>query len=90
MVHRLVGIGTVPTNVAIFRSILIPAWGVGKKVREAREARGWTQTELANRAGMKQHAISRFEAGDSVPTLQTLDRIAVALDVHLRIELASA
>src|SRR5690606_13155071 len=66
------------------------AYELGVLVREAREARGWTQAELAGRAGMKQHAISRFEAGDGVPTIQTLNRIADALDAELNIGLVSA
>ncbi|MGN2635409.1 helix-turn-helix domain-containing protein [Nocardia takedensis] len=66
------------------------AYRLGEQVRRVREARGWTQSELAKRAGMKQNAISRFEAGDGVPTIQTLDRIAGALNVQLHIELMSA
>lgn len=71
-----------------YRSAQI-AYELGKKVREAREARGWTQAELARRAGMKQHTVSRFEAGDVVPTLTTLDRIASALESHLTIDFAA-
>lgn len=66
------------------------AYRLGEQVRQAREARGWTQSELAKRAGMKQNAISRFEAGDGVPTIQTLDRLAGALEVKLNIELTPA
>lgn len=77
-----------PEYQAAYRAARI-AYELGKKVREAREARGWTQAELAERAGMKQHAISRFEAGDVVPTLTTLDRIAAALESHLTIDFAA-
>lgn len=56
------------------------AYEIGAAVRIAREVLGWTQTYLAERAGMKQHALSRVESGDVLPTLETVHRIATALD----------
>ncbi|WP_063632229.1 helix-turn-helix domain-containing protein [Nocardia brasiliensis] len=56
---------------------------IGDAVRAAREARGWTQSELAERAGLKQHAVSRLESGDVVPTLKTLLRVSDALEVEI-------
>jgi len=87
--RRSAEVRATPEYQAAYRAAQI-AYELGTQVRVAREKRGWTQTELAARAGMRQHAISRFEAGDSVPTIQTLERIAAALDVQLTIELASA
>jgi transcriptional regulator with XRE-family HTH domain len=55
-----------------------------------REQRGWTQTELAERAGMTQPAMARFEAGGTTPTLPVLERIAAALQMHLSITLTPA
>ncbi|MFE6920296.1 multiprotein-bridging factor 1 family protein [Nocardia sp. NPDC057663] len=66
-----------------------PAHELGIQIRAAREARGWSQTELANRAGMRQHAVSRLEAGDVVPTLTTLKRITAALGAKLTVSLAA-
>lgn len=86
--RRSAEVRATPEYQAAYRAAQI-AYELGKKVREAREERGWTQTELAHRAGMKPHAISRFEAGDVVPTLATLDRIAAALDAHLTIDFAA-
>jgi HTH-type transcriptional regulator / antitoxin HipB len=60
---------------------------LGAEVRALREQRGWSQTDLANRAGMTQSAMARFEAGGTVPTLPVLERIATALDMRLSVEL---
>ncbi|ONI85807.1 transcriptional regulator [Actinosynnema sp. ALI-1.44] len=66
------------------------AFELGAAVRALREQRGWSQTELAERAGMTQSAMARFEAGGTVPTLPVLERIAAALDMRLSIELKPA
>lgn len=63
------------------------AFELGKAVREMREARGWTQSRLAEAAEMTQPAIARFEAGGTVPTIPVLERLAVALDAELVVEL---
>ena len=63
------------------------AFTLGAEVRALREQRGWTQTELAERAGMTQSAMARFEAGGTVPTLPVLERIAAALQMRLSIKL---
>jgi ribosome-binding protein aMBF1 (putative translation factor) len=56
---------------------------LGAAVRELREGHGWSQTRLAQVAGMTQSAVARFEAGGTVPTLVVLERLAHALDVEL-------
>jgi ribosome-binding protein aMBF1 (putative translation factor) len=64
------------------------AFLIGHAVRERRLALGLSQTELARRAGMTQPALSRLEAGGVVPTIPLLERISVALDADLIVELA--
>jgi len=59
------------------------AYELGRTVRELREQRGWSQTELAAAAAMTQSAVARFEAGGTVPSLPVLDRLATALDANL-------
>jgi ribosome-binding protein aMBF1 (putative translation factor) len=61
------------------------AFELGRSVRELRERRGWSQTQLAKASGMTQSAIARFEAGGTVPTLAVLERLAAALDVSLKV-----
>ena len=64
------------------------AFELGAAVRELRQARNWSQAELASAAGMTQSAVARFEAGGTVPTLPVLGRIARALDADLTVRVA--
>jgi ribosome-binding protein aMBF1 (putative translation factor) len=59
------------------------AFELGEQVRALREAHGISQAELARRMGTTQPAIARLEAGRIAPRLETLDRVASALDVTL-------
>lgn len=59
------------------------AYEVGKSVADARIARGITQAELARRAHTQQPSIARLEAGNILPSLTYLQRIADALDADL-------
>jgi ribosome-binding protein aMBF1 (putative translation factor) len=61
------------------------AFELGRAVRELRERRGWSQTQLAGAAAMTQSAVARFEAGGTTPTLPVLERLARALDVELSV-----
>ena len=60
---------------------------VGDRVREAREAAGLSQRELASRMGTSQAAVARLEAGGVGATLTTLQRVAGALDLELTVDL---
>ena len=52
---------------------------LGKRIKIARVEADLTQTELANKIHAKQKSISRYETGASVPTIETLTKIANAL-----------
>jgi ribosome-binding protein aMBF1 (putative translation factor) len=56
---------------------------LGEQIRHLREAKGISQAELGRRIGSTQPAIARLEAGRVSPTLETLDRVAAALEVEL-------
>ena len=56
---------------------------VGKKLKERREAKGWSRSQLALRAGLGRHSIRRIEEDLQSPTIGTLARIAGALEVHV-------
>lgn len=61
------------------------AFELGEEVRRLREATGLTQVELARRIGSTQPAVARLEAGGVAPTIDTLERIAAALDLELAV-----
>jgi hypothetical protein len=48
---------------------------VSELLREARVAAGLSQAELARRAGTSQPAVSRYESGESSPSVRTLERL---------------
>jgi transcriptional regulator with XRE-family HTH domain len=47
-------------------------------IRRRKEA-GWTQAELATRAGVRQETVSRLETGKHAPNVTTVDKIERAL-----------
>ena len=51
------------------------------RLRAARERRGLSQGELANRADFQASAISHFETGTRKPSFDNLRRLADALEV---------
>ncbi len=48
---------------------------VPERIREAREARGLTMEEFAERVGVSKQAVGQFEAGQTAPGAQTMSRI---------------
>jgi len=59
---------------------------LGEAVRHRREELGMTQAELAERAGLQQPAVARFETGGTMPTIPMLERLADALLLRLNVE----
>ncbi len=59
-------------------------------VAELRLRAGITQTELAQRAGMAQSAISDYERGRKEPSLSTLQRLAAAVDFDAEVRYSPA
>ena len=52
---------------------------LGKKVKLARVEMDLNQTQLAKKIGAKQKSISRYETGASLPSIETLMKIAKIL-----------
>lgn len=55
----------------------------GKAIRLARSARGLTQQELADRAGLNSSYISLLEKGHRVPGTKALEALSEALEVPM-------
>jgi len=53
---------------------------IGEEIRDARQARGWTQVQLAEAIDTSQSAINRIEQGGQNLSLKMIGRIADALD----------
>jgi ribosome-binding protein aMBF1 (putative translation factor) len=64
---------------------LEPRYAVVRQLIELREQHGWSQRELAERAGMKQPQLARLETGQVEPKLDTLQRLAKAMGSRLTI-----
>src|SRR5690349_10752828 len=60
---------------------------VGRMVADRRRERGMSQQELAVLCGTTQSAIARLERGSRPPKMDTLLRIADALDADLVLEM---
>lgn len=55
----------------------------GEKLRSLREAKGWSQAELARRSGVRQANISRYEQGLREPSWSIAVALAAALGVNV-------
>jgi transcriptional regulator with XRE-family HTH domain len=53
-----------------------------ERVKAARKARGWTQADLARRAGLGQSYVSKVEHAGAEATLDVVDALARALRVE--------
>ena len=53
----------------------------GERLCTEREAKGLSQAELAEKAGLQPSAISHFEAGRRSPSIENLTRVADGLSV---------
>ncbi len=56
---------------------------IGLKIRQMREEKGLTQGDIENASGLLRGYISRVENGHTVPSIETLEKFAAALDVPL-------
>jgi transcriptional regulator with XRE-family HTH domain len=62
---------------------LAPRFAVVRQLIALREQLEWTQRDLADRAGMKQPQLARLETVQMEPRLDTLQRLAAALNGNL-------
>lgn len=56
---------------------------IGNQIRKYRKEANISQKELGNRLGMSQQQIAQYENGNRMPKIETLQKIADALDVYI-------
>jgi transcriptional regulator with XRE-family HTH domain len=56
---------------------------IGQRIRQLRESRGMTQTQLQARSRVSRSYLSRIESGQMTPSLGTLEKISEPLGVGL-------
>lgn len=56
---------------------------IGQRIRQLRESRGMTQSQLQAKSRVSRSYLSRIESGQMTPSLGTLEKIAEALGVGL-------
>lgn len=54
----------------------------GTKVKELRKNRKLTQEKLAEILGLNQRQLTRIESGENFPSVDTLERLCLSLDIH--------
>jgi transcriptional regulator with XRE-family HTH domain len=56
---------------------------IGERLKQLREARHLTQISLCHLTGLQNSYVSGLEHGIRLPTLQTMGKLALALDISL-------
>jgi putative transcriptional regulator len=56
---------------------------LGNRLREAREAKGWTQAELAGRIGVSRKTVNTVENGVFIPSTVVALKLAAALECRV-------
>jgi transcriptional regulator with XRE-family HTH domain len=75
------------SQIATHRRTLHLERSIGLDLRRLREDAGASQSDVARRAGLSRGMVSRTEAGDVHPSIETLTAIAAALGADLSIRL---
>lgn len=65
---------------------LEPEFAIVQAMIDARRRTGMTQKQLADKTGIAQSDISKFETGGGNPSLRTLQRLAAGMGMVLHIE----
>jgi transcriptional regulator with XRE-family HTH domain len=55
----------------------------GKIIADLRDAKGWSQTDLADKSGVSRVMIGKYERDEAVPSIDAAKKIADALEVSL-------
>lgn len=58
---------------------------LGSLIQQSRKTRGWSQTDLAQRAGLRQEMVSKIEAGQPGSRIASIFDLLAALDMEMTI-----
>ena len=87
--HKPLDVEEVPAPVEVIAAVDSPASNldaglrVAAQVKDIRKARHLSQRQLASRMQVPRTYISKIENGKAIPTLGSLERLALALDVDI-------
>ena len=56
---------------------------IGERIKKLRTEKGITQSKLANKMNISQATVVSFESENANPTIETLKKIAAALDITM-------
>lgn len=56
---------------------------VGERLKSIRESKNMSQGDIEKKTGLLRCYISRVENGHTVPAIETLEKMARAMDIHL-------
>ena len=56
---------------------------IGERIRYFRHLKGWSQEQLALRAGLNTAFLGHLEQGLKSPTVRTLEKVAKGLEITL-------
>jgi transcriptional regulator with XRE-family HTH domain len=74
------GLRRISSATPLFYGELEPGYQAARAVIALRATRGLTQEQLATRAHLQRPVLSRIEGAKAMPTIPTLERLAVALN----------
>lgn len=58
---------------------------LGGLIQQFRKARGWSQTDLAERAGLRQEMVSKIEGGQPGSRIASVWDLLAALDLEMTV-----
>jgi len=74
---------TIPAPLGNLAPVATVALNIGSTIRAYRLQKGMSQGDIEKRTGLLRCYLSRVENGHTVPSLETLQKIAYALDLQL-------
>src|ERR1700757_4402059 len=63
--------------------VMLPQINIGQTIRDYRLQKGMSQGDIEKRTGLLRCYLSRVENGHTIPSLDTLAKIASAMDIAL-------